>query len=61
MSAIRERYSFGNLEEVAELPNLIAIQQDSFDYLMRHGLAEAFRASSPIVHHSGKYSLELEF
>ena len=61
MSAVRERYSFGNLEEVAELPNLIAIQQDSFDYLMKHGLAEAFRASSPIVHHSGKYSLELEF
>ena len=28
---------------------------------MRHGLSEAFRASSPIVHHSGKYSLELEF
>ena len=28
---------------------------------MKHGLAEAFRASSPIVHHSGKYSLELEF
>ena len=61
MSAVRDRYSFGNLEEVADLPNLIAIQQDSFDYLMRHGLAEAFRASSPIVHHSGKYSLELEF
>lgn len=61
MNVTRERYNFGNLEEVGELPNLIAVQKDSFDYFMRHGLAEAFKASSPIVHHSGKYSLELEF
>lgn len=61
MNVTRERYNFGNLQEVGELPNLIAIQKDSFEYFMKHGLAEAFRASSPIVHHSGKYSLELEF
>jgi len=61
LKATRERYSFGNLEEVGELPNLIAVQKDSFDYFMRHGLAEAFKASSPINHHSGKYSLELDF
>ena len=34
---VRERYSFGSLEEVLELPDLISVQIDSFDWLMERG------------------------
>ena len=37
-AAQRERYSFGNLEEVLELPDLIAIQRESFQWLLDEGL-----------------------
>ncbi len=45
----RARYSFANLEEVLELPDLIAIQRDSFDWFVQNGLADAFRDISPIT------------
>ena len=44
----RDRYSFANLEEPIELPDLIAIQRESFEWFMRQGLAEAFSDISPI-------------
>ena len=40
---IRERYSFANLDEVLELPDLIAIQRESFEWFLNEGLAETFR------------------
>ena len=60
-SDIRERYSFGNLEEVLELPDLIAIQRSSFQWFTDHGLAEAFRDISPIRDFTETLSLELEY
>ena len=60
-AASRERYSFGNLEEILELPDLIAIQRDSFSWLMSEGLARTFRDISPISDYSGTLQLELEF
>ncbi len=57
----RERYSFGNLEETLELPDLIAIQRDSFAWLMSEGLVRTFRDISPILDYSEKLRLELEF
>ena len=36
----RERYSFGNLKEPLELPDLIAIQRESFEWFLNEGLAE---------------------
>jgi len=36
----RERYSFGNLKEPLELPDLIAIQRESFDWFLNEGLAK---------------------
>ena len=47
-SAPRDRYSFANLDEVLELPDLIAIQRESFSWFLHHGLAETFRDISPI-------------
>ena len=60
-AASRERYSFGNLEEILELPDLIAIQRESFSWLMSEGLARTFRDISPISDYSGTLELELEF
>ena len=60
-AASRERYSFGNLEEILELPDLIAIQRESFSWLMSEGLARTFKDISPIADYSGTLELELEF
>ena len=60
-SSVRDRYSFGNLDEVLELPDLIAIQRESFDRFLNVGLAETFSDISPITDFSGGLRLELEF
>ena len=60
-AALRDRYSFANLDEVLELPDLIAIQRSSFDWLLNHGLAETFRDISPIKDFTETLQLELEF
>ena len=60
-SPIRDRYSFANLDEVLELPDLIAIQRDFFDWFLEEGLAETFRDISPIKDFTETLQLELEF
>ena len=60
-SVARNRYSFGNLDEALELPDLIAIQRESFKWFLDAGLAEAFRDLSPITDFSETLQLELEF
>ena len=47
-SVSRERYSFANLSEPLELPDLIAVQRESFEWFLNEGLAETFRDISPI-------------
>ena len=58
---VRERYSFGNLSEVLEIPDLIAIQCKSFRWFVDTGLADIFRDISPITDFSETLSLDLEF
>jgi DNA-directed RNA polymerase subunit beta len=58
---VRERYSFANLEEALELPDLIAIQRESFRWFLEHGIAETFRDISPIKDFTETLQLELEF
>ncbi len=60
-SLSRDRYSFANLGEPIELPDLIAVQRESFEWFVRQGLAEAFSDISPIKDFSGNLQLELEF
>ncbi len=60
-SVSRERYSFANLTEPLELPDLIAVQRESFDWFLAEGLAETFRDISPIKDFSEALQLELEF
>jgi DNA-directed RNA polymerase subunit beta len=57
----RERYSFASLPETLELPDLIAVQRDSFEWFLRDGLREAFEDISPIKGFSDDLLLELEF
>jgi DNA-directed RNA polymerase subunit beta len=57
----RDRYSFGNLREPLELPDLIAVQRESFAWFLDEGLANTFRDISPITDFSESLQLELEF
>ena len=59
--AARERYSFGNLEVVLPLPDLIDVQKKSFDRFLAVGLAETFADISPITDFTGNLELEFEF
>jgi DNA-directed RNA polymerase subunit beta len=56
-----ERVSFANIKEALQLPDLIAIQRDSFQWFLDKGLAEAYHDISPIEDFTGQLSLELEF
>jgi DNA-directed RNA polymerase subunit beta len=60
-TAVRDRYSFANLDEVLDLPDLIAIQRASFEWFLHKGLAETFRDISPIKDFTETLQLELEF
>ena len=56
-----ERFSFSNLDEVLTLPDLVAVQRDSFEWFLSRGLAETFADISPIEDFTGQLRLELEF
>ena len=58
---VRDRYSFGNLEEVLPLPHLIDIQRKSFRWFLDEGVADTFRDLSPISDFSETLTLDLEF
>ncbi len=60
-STARERYSFANLVEPLELPDLIAIQRASFDWFLDQGLAETFSDISPIKDFTETLQLGLDF
>jgi DNA-directed RNA polymerase subunit beta len=49
---------FGNINEVVEMPNLIQVQKDSYDWFVKKGLKEVFIECSPITDYSGKLVLE---
>lgn len=54
----RIRKSFSRINEVLELPNLIEIQTDSYEWFLEDGLREMFKDISPIEDFSGNLSLE---
>ena len=59
LSGKNMRMSFQRQKEVLEMPNLIEIQKDSYDWFLREGLKEVFEDISPINDFSGHLSLEL--
>jgi DNA-directed RNA polymerase subunit beta len=58
---IRDRYSFANIEEALPLPDLVAIQRESFQWFLDQGLKETFADISPIKDFTETLQLELEF
>ncbi|HLF99296.1 MAG TPA: DNA-directed RNA polymerase subunit beta [Acidimicrobiia bacterium] len=58
-SATRERFSFASLGEPLPLPDLIAVQRDSFDWFLRDGVAEVLNEISPIKDFTENLELEL--
>lgn len=54
----RERRSYSRIREVLDLPNLIEIQQKSYEWFLREGLREMFADISPIQDFTGNLVLE---
>ena len=54
----KERMTFSKINEVAEMPNLIQIQTDSYKWFVEEGLREVFEDVSPIKEYSDNLVLE---
>ncbi|MCR5591045.1 MAG: DNA-directed RNA polymerase subunit beta [Lachnospiraceae bacterium] len=52
------RMSFSRQKEVLEMPNLIEVQKDSYQWFLDEGLKEVFSDISPLTDYSGQLSLE---
>ena len=52
------RMSYSRQKEVLEMPNLIEVQKDSYQWFLDAGLKEVFDDISPIADYSGHLSLE---
>ena len=52
------RMSYSRQQEVLEMPNLIEVQKDSYQWFLDKGLKEVFDDISPIADYNGHLSLE---
>ena len=52
------RMSYSRQKEVLQMPNLIEVQKDSYQWFLDEGLKEVFADISPITDYSGHLSLE---
>ena len=53
-----ERKSYSRIQEILEMPNLIAVQKSSYQHFLNEGLKEVFKDISPITDYSGNLMLE---
>ena len=56
----RTRYSYARIKEVMEMPHLLDIQRNSYEWFKKEGLAEIFRDISPITDFTGNLELFFE-
>jgi len=54
----RTRMSFGKINEVMDMPNLIEIQKKSYEWFLEVGLKEVFREIDEIKDYTGNWSLK---
>ena len=54
-----DRYSYARIKEVMDMPHLLDIQRNSYEWFQKEGLQEIFKDISPIADFSG--NLELFF
>ena len=52
------RKTFAKTEDSIEMPNLIQVQKDSYDWFVKEGLGEVLKDISPIVDYTGNLVLE---
>ena len=52
------RKSFAKIGDFIDMPNLIKVQKDSYDWFVEEGLGEVLKDISPIVDYSGNLVLE---
>ncbi|MBE7031597.1 MAG: DNA-directed RNA polymerase subunit beta [Ruminococcaceae bacterium] len=52
------RMSYGKIREVIDMPNLIEIQKNSYEWFLHEGLKEVFHDVSPIMDYAGNLILE---
>ena len=52
------RMSYSRQKEVLDMPNLIEVQKDSYNWFLKEGFREALADISPITDYSGRLSLE---
>ena len=57
-SGTKTRVSYARQNDVLEVPNLIEIQKDSYQWFLDEGLKEVFEDISPIADYNGQLSLE---
>ena len=57
-SGKRTRMSFGKVKDVTEMPNLIEVQLDSYEWFLKEGLHEVFNDINPIGNFTGNLVLE---
>jgi len=55
-----QRYNFGKIRKVMEIPHLLDIQRKSFDWFLKEGVREALRDISPIEDFTGTMSLSFD-
>ncbi|SFC81070.1 DNA-directed RNA polymerase subunit beta [Clostridium uliginosum] len=54
----RTRMSFGKVKDVTDMPNLIEVQLDSYQWFLKEGLHEVFGDINPITNFTGNLVLE---
>jgi DNA-directed RNA polymerase subunit beta len=57
-AGLRQRRTFAKIADVLDVPNLIALQRDSFKWFLDEGLHETFQDISPIEDFTGNLAVE---
>ena len=57
-AGLRQRRTFAKIPEVLDVPNLIALQRDSFKWFLEEGLHETFSDISPIEDFTGNLAVD---
>ena len=52
------RYSFSKIDEKLEMPNLIEVQKESYEWFLSQGMKEVLEDVSPLVDYTGKLFIE---
>ena len=52
------RKTFGSIGDSLEMPNLIKVQKDSYEWFVKEGLGEVLKDISPIIDYTGNLVLE---